>query len=49
MDIISSLLNGRIVWEKVYPAVQNAVTSQVKCRFYPCIYHLKNFESDNLN
>ncbi|KAF3335564.1 NEP1-interacting protein 2-like protein [Carex littledalei] len=29
MDIISSLLNGRIVWEKVYPAVQNAVMSQM--------------------
>ncbi|KAJ4785429.1 RING/U-box superfamily protein [Rhynchospora pubera] len=29
MDIISSLWNGRIVWEKVYPAVQNAVMSQM--------------------
>ncbi|XP_078148116.1 NEP1-interacting protein 2-like [Carex rostrata] len=35
MDIISSLLNGRIVWEKVYPAVQNAVMSQMSMTISP--------------
>ena len=34
LDIISSLFSGRIVWEKVSPALQRAVQSQVQSSSY---------------
>ncbi|ONM23614.1 NEP1-interacting protein-like 1 [Zea mays] len=45
LDIISSLFSGRIVWEKVSPALQRAVQSQMSLMSTPFIDNSDLFET----
>ncbi|CAD6218095.1 unnamed protein product [Miscanthus lutarioriparius] len=45
LDIISSLFSGRIVWEKVSPALQRAVQSQMSLMSTPFIDNNDLFET----
>ncbi|KAF8700778.1 hypothetical protein HU200_010243 [Digitaria exilis] len=45
LDIISSLFSGRIVWEKVSPALQRAVQSQMSLLSTPFIDNNDLFET----
>ncbi|KAM0894561.1 hypothetical protein ACQ4PT_024394 [Festuca glaucescens] len=47
LDIISSLFSGRIVWEKVSPALQRAVQSQMSLLSTPFIDNNDLFETGN--
>ncbi|KAJ3678671.1 hypothetical protein LUZ60_002474 [Juncus effusus] len=48
MDIILSLWNGRIVWEKVYPAVHNAVLSQINLTSQSIMENIDVFETGSI-